>query len=95
MADTQLVLDYLNEKVGSKIKRTDEIIARLKDGGTVDECKTIIDKKMKDQHFIDNPKYLHPSTLFRKSHWDQYLNEPEKVLNTQKKVKPDEQLFRP
>jgi len=69
------VLDYLNEKTGKKYRRTDEIEARLRDGGTLEECKTIIDNKLRDPHFQENPKYLAPTTLFRKSHWDKYLND--------------------
>ena len=72
------VLAYLNEKKGSRYQRTDEIIARLKDGGTVEECKKIIDIKSQDPHFIENPQHLNPQTLFRKKHWDKYLNEKHK-----------------
>jgi uncharacterized phage protein (TIGR02220 family) len=74
--EAQIVLDYLNEKLGTHIRKTKDIIARLKDGGTVDDCKKIIDRKIVDQHFINNPQYLHPDTLFRKAHWDKYLNAP-------------------
>ena len=74
------VISYLNEKTGKKYRDTAAIEARLKDGGTVEECKTIIDNKLKDPYFIENKKYLNPQTLFRKIHWDIYLNEvvPEK-----------------
>ena len=69
------VLAYLNEKTGKRYRYPSFIEARLKDGGTVDECRKIIDTKMKDPYFQDNPKYLNPKTLFRKSHWDIYVNE--------------------
>lgn len=69
------ILAYLNEKTGRRYRDPYYIAARLKDGGTVEDCKKIIDTKLKDLYFIDNPKYLSPATLFRKSHWDQYLNE--------------------
>lgn len=70
------VLSYLNQKTGRHYRDASNIEARLRDGGKVEECKAIIDKKLKDEHFIENPKYLNPETLFRKSHWDKYLNEP-------------------
>ena len=74
------VLSYLNEKTGRRYRDASYIEARLKDGGTVEECKAIIDKKLKDPYFInENPKYLNPITLFRKAHWDKYLNEPYKA----------------
>lgn len=66
---------YLNEKKGSRFRDDSDIRARLKDGGTVEECKRIIDAKMKDPYFLENPKYFNPETLFRKKHWDKYLNE--------------------
>ncbi|HAH36563.1 MAG TPA: hypothetical protein DCL81_08565 [Algoriphagus sp.] len=69
------VLLYLNQKIGKNFKKTDEIQARLREGGTVNQCKQIIDTKLKDPHFQENPKFYNPVTLFRKSHWDNYLNE--------------------
>lgn len=70
-----IVLTYLNEKTKKRYRDTSFIEARLKDGGSVEDCKQIIDTKMQDPYFKENPKYLSPQTLFRLSHWDQYLNE--------------------
>lgn len=70
------VLSYLNEKTGKRYRDTTSIEARLKDGGTVDDCRRIIDAKLKDPFFtIDKPHLMNPRTLFRPSHWDTYLNE--------------------
>lgn len=69
------ILTYLNEKTGKRYRETSFIEARLKEGGTLEECKRIIDTKSKDSYFVENPKYLNPQTLFRKSHWDVYVNE--------------------
>lgn len=69
------VLSYLNEKTGKRFRDTSHIEARLKDGGTVDDCLRIIDAKLRDPYFRENPRYLNPRTLFRPSHWDSYLNE--------------------
>ncbi len=71
------VLSYLNETTGRGFKDYSFIIPRLKDGATVAECMRVIDVKAADPHFRDNPKYLCPQTLFRKSHWDKYLQETE------------------
>ena len=73
------ILAYLNEKTGKKYRDASHIDARLKDGGTVDDCRKIIDNKLKDPFFIENPKHLNPITLFRKGHWDTYLNEAQEV----------------
>jgi len=69
------VLSYLNEKTGKHYRVTKNIIARLKDGATVEECQNVIDIKIADPYFIQNPKYLNPETLFRPSNFDRYKNE--------------------
>lgn len=69
------VLAYLNDVTGKNFSDTSQIEARLKAGGTIDQCKRIIDTKRKDPHFQETPKYFNPVTLFRKKHWDVYLNE--------------------
>jgi uncharacterized phage protein (TIGR02220 family) len=73
------VLAYVNEKTGRKYRDASHIDARLKDGGTIDDCRKIIDTKLRDPFFIENPRHLNPVTLFRKSHWDTYLNETQEV----------------
>jgi hypothetical protein len=52
----------------------------------VEECKQVIDTKMQDKFFIDHPKYLNPVTLFRPSHFDNYVNE----ADTKPKTESDE-----
>lgn len=68
------VLAYLNEKTGRLFKTTGHIVARLNDGHTIEDCKRVIDGKLVDPYFIENPKYLNPTTLFRPSNFDRYLN---------------------
>lgn len=69
------VLSYLNDKTGKRYRVTKYIMARLKDGATIEECKNVIDTKIADPYFIKNPKYLNPETLFRPSNYDRYKNE--------------------
>ena len=76
------IVDYLNEKLGTRYKKskstTSQIKARLDEGHTVDDFKTVIDKKVKS--WKSDPKmsqYLRPETLFRPSHFESYLNEIE------------------
>jgi len=76
------ILAYLNEKTGRKYRDASHIASRLQDGGTIDDCRKIIDTKLRDPFFIENPKHLNPVTLFRKSHWDAYLNETQEVKNS-------------
>lgn len=74
------ILDYLNAKLGtsyrpSSRKTTSLVDARLKEGFTVDDFKTVIDKKC--AAWMDDPKmskYLRPETLFG-TKFEGYLNE--------------------
>ena len=74
------IVDYLNEKTDSHYKattpKTKQLVqARLKEGFTVDDFKTVIDKKtatwLKDSKMN---KYLRPLTLFG-TKFEDYLNE--------------------
>lgn len=75
------VIDYLNQKAGTKYRSTTEatkrlVGARLKEGFTVDDCKKVIDNKVAD--WLDDEKmknYLRPNTLFQASKFESYLNE--------------------
>ena len=69
------ILSYLNEKTGRKYRLSKHIEARLKDGATVEDCRRVIDAKIIDHYFIQNPKYLNPETLFRPGNFDKYKNE--------------------
>ena len=81
MSDVIAVVDYLNQKTQSNFKAKTEatkksIIARLKEGYTVEDFKRVIDAKVKD--WSDDPdmrEYLRPQTLFRPSNFESYLNE--------------------
>lgn len=76
------VVRYLNEKTGRRFQVKGEtakyISGRINDGYTLDDFKTVIDKKVKK--WKNDPKmsqFLRPSTLFAPSHFDEYLNEPD------------------
>lgn len=87
------IIEYLNMKTGSKFKATTKpyiqaIRSRLKEGYTVDDFKTVIDKKCREWKGTKLEKYLTPKTLFAPSHFDTYLNSNEMVAmtDTEKKV---------
>ena len=73
------IISYLNEKAGTKYKATTAktktaIHARFSEGFTVDDFKTVIDKKCAE--WIGDPKmekYLRPETLFG-TKFEGYLN---------------------
>jgi uncharacterized phage protein (TIGR02220 family) len=73
------IIEYLNSraettfstKLGSNIEL---ICARLKEGYTISDFKSVIDKKVKDWKGTDWAKFLRPNTLFAKSKIENYLN---------------------
>ncbi len=77
----QRVIDHLNATAGKRYRLGDAtrkiIGARLKEGFTEADLKTVIEKKSagwKDDDKME--KYLRPETLFQASKFDGYLNEP-------------------
>lgn len=87
------IIEYLNLKTGSKFKPTTKpyvqaIRSRLKEGYTVNDFKTVIDKKCREWKGTKLEKYLTPKTLFAPSHFDTYLNSNEMaaMTDTERKV---------
>lgn len=74
--ETLEVLAYLNEKVKRNFKNPGDIPARLKEY-SVQDCKTVIDKKCAEWLGTDMARHLDPVTLFRPSNFDRYLNQVE------------------
>lgn len=78
--DIKDIVEYLNNKIGAHYKpngkKMKELIrARMNEGYTVEDFKTVIDKKFKS--WGNDPKmslYLRPSTLFG-TRFGEYLNE--------------------
>lgn len=73
------VVNYLNEKAGTKYKPTTKatqrlINARLNEGFTEADFKTVIDKKVAEWRGTDMAKYLRPETLFG-TKFEAYLNQ--------------------
>lgn len=72
-------VDYLNEKAGTKYKSnskntTKHIKARINDGYTLEDFKSVIDKKCSEWLNTDMEKYLCPDTLFG-CKFEKYLNQ--------------------
>ncbi len=75
-------IEYLNLKTKSnfdpKNKSNQDLVrARYNEGRTFEQFKTVIDKKviqwLNDEKMM---KYLRPSTLFNRTKFEEYLNEP-------------------
>ncbi|MEF9968263.1 MAG: conserved phage C-terminal domain-containing protein, partial [Longicatena sp.] len=74
------IVGYLNEVAGSSFRSSTEstkkhINARLTEKFTVDDFKTVIDKKVKEWQGTEFAKYIRPETLFG-SKFESYLNQP-------------------
>lgn len=89
------VVQALNEETGSHYRPTSKatmrhVLARLREGFTVDDCKEVIRKKSEEWGGTEMAKYLRPETLFG-SKFEGYLNAPEdpKAKERAEKAKAD------
>lgn len=73
------IIHYLNTKLGTKYKASAEYVkkhinARLNEGYTLEDFKTVIDKKYKEWSGTEFAKFLRPETLFG-TKFSTYLNQ--------------------
>jgi len=77
------IIEYLNLKTDRKFKPNTKlnckIIKHILKDYTIEDFKAVIDNKVKDWDGSKMEKYLQPSTLFNPKHFDEYLNQFEKV----------------
>ena len=63
--DAKAVILYLNEATDSRFrpvgKNVQQVITRLKEGFTVEDCKQVVDGQKLDPYFLEHPKYFRPS----------------------------------
>lgn len=74
------VIEFLNEKTGRVYRPVDTnlklIIARLKTGATVVDCRQVIAKKTREwKGDAKMAEYLRPATLFNATKFEQYMGE--------------------
>lgn len=78
-ADAETLLTFLNEKTGRSyrpLKVNLELVAdRLKEGATVQDCKSLIAKKVREWKGTEMEQYLRPATLFNRTKFAQYIGE--------------------
>ena len=75
--EAEEVIAFLNEKTGRRYRPTkvnlDFILARFKEGYTIEECRAVI--AMKTREWKHDPywsKFLRPATLFNCEKFNQY-----------------------
>lgn len=76
---TAKVVDYLNQKLGTRYKADTEktqrlIRARIREGATLEDFRKVIDKKVKEWRGTKLEPYLRPETLFG-TKFEGYLNQ--------------------
>lgn len=89
------IVTFLNSVTGSSYRSTTDktrklIAARLTEGFTVDDFKTVITKKAKEWQGTDMAQYLRPETLFG-TKFEGYLNQPEVKNNRRSPISRAEQ----
>lgn len=82
------VVDYLNLRAGTRYRSTSEdtrkhIRARIDEGYTLEDFKTVIDHKAAEWKGTEWEKFLRPSTLFG-SKFESYLNQREEQKQAKK-----------
>lgn len=80
VTDARDVLLYLNEKTGRDYQpvpaNINLIAARLRDGASVDDCRMVIAKKVREWNGDEMmARYLRPATLFNATKFAQYQGE--------------------
>ena len=89
-----LILGYLNERTGrnwrarnpngSATAMAECILARLKEGYTIEDYRRVIDHKWRQWGADERMRqYVNPETLSRKSHFCKYLGECEEAKSVQ------------
>lgn len=80
------VIEFLNAKTGRRYPsrnpkgnptaNTDVVMHRIKEGYSVEDCKSVIAKKCREwAHDEKMSRYLTPETLFRRSNFERYIGE--------------------
>ncbi|MDT0745461.1 conserved phage C-terminal domain-containing protein [Mammaliicoccus sciuri] len=98
-APYKTIIEYLNKKVNKRFSYKSEsnrklIKARFNEGYKLDDFIKVID--IKTNEWINDEKmkgYLQPSTLFRGSNFDKYLNQDEKTKPSSRNTNEEEKLF--
>jgi len=77
--EAKQVLSFLNAKTGRSFRTVEAnlslIKSALKSGATLEECKGVIARKVREWKGTDYEKYIRPATLFNKTKFEQYIGE--------------------
>ena len=86
ISESRIARGYSTRALTSK-QFIDIISDRMRDGATKEECITVVNYAfLHDDYLSKNPKYLLPSTLFRKSNFPKYLADAERFEGVENQV---------
>lgn len=92
----QAVLDYLNDKAGSNylpnLGNSELILARFNEGYNLNDFQIVIDNKVDEWKGTEQAKYLRPLTLFQPKKFENYLHQPKKNTDGNRKKSNIEKL---
>ena len=94
------VIDFLNSEIDTSYKANSKQIVKLikrliELGFTVSDFKKVILNKKRCWKGTDYEIYLRPSTLFRESKFEEYLNEKEKINKVKNEVRSIYDIYKP
>lgn len=74
------VIEFLNAKTGKAYQpvpvNVEKVVARLREGATEQDCKSVIARKCRDWQTDDKMReYLRPATLFNREKFAQYMGQ--------------------
>ena len=91
------IIRFFNKTCGTNYKEDSKTIqepigARLKDGYTLENCKSVIVKKYNEwKNDKEKAQYITPNTLFRPTKFPKYLNQIEAKAKNNQTTQPDRQ----
>ena len=75
------VLEYFNHEFGKRFRKSRNLLARIKEGASYEDCITVIENRREtlNDNFWKN--HFYPEHLFRACYWESYLNNKFKSSN--------------
>lgn len=85
VANIKEVINYLNSMAGTGYTATKAnsecIAARIKEGYSIEDLKSVVDKKVLEWKGTDKEQYIRPITLFQAKKFENYLHQPQTIKN--------------
>lgn len=93
--DAKSIIDYLNQKTGKNFRHAQthlSLISKILKDYNPEDLTRVVDNKVKEWGGTEMDKYLRPSTLFRRSNFENYVCEQEQKPWFDKLIPKGDQL---